>query len=669
MERKLATILAADVFGYSRLMGQDEEGTLTALRAHREAVDRAVAAHGGRVFGSAGDSLIAEFSSAVEAVRCAIEIQAKIAGRNAGLPEDRRMHFRIGVNVGDVMIDGDNLFGDGVNVAARLEQLAEPGGICISGTVFDHVKRKVVHAYESLGEQILRNIAEPVRVYRLPSVHGRPSPAHSDTAGMARGEADAHAAAIRSGREAVKRHDWSEAVAQFREAHAAGRLPPEDMELFAEALWWNGQIDDCINVQSAAYTLYLEQGNRRRAAALCAGLAENFYHKLASSVASGWLRRAEHLLEEETDSLEHAYLVRFQARLAFDGQGDLGRALELAERVSELGIQFRDRDLQMLALHDRGSILLAMGRVDDGLALMEEAMVAAVAGELSPMTTGRIYCNMIGICEKLADYRRAGEWDEEARRWCERFGHRSGFPGVCRIKRAELMRLRGAWAEAEAEARRACGELKDFLGFIGQALQQVGEIRLARGDLAGAEEAFRQAHERGGSPEPGLARIRLAQGNAQAARPLIDQALAQSSLTRLDRARLLPIRVEVALALHDLDAARSAAEELSAISQAFASKALEAAASHAQGSVWLADGQAANAAECLRRACTLWRESGLPHEEACSRLLLGMAYRAQGDEDFAELELSTAHSVFERLGAALDLRRSAELLQDSRWSL
>ncbi len=167
MERKLAAILAADVVGYSRLMGADEEATLEMLNAHREVVDGLIADHRGRIFGSAGDSVVAEFASPVEATRCAVAVQRSVEERNAGVPEDRRMRFRIGINLGDIMVEGDNLLGDGVNIAARLEALAEPGGICISGAVFDLVKNRIEHGYEDLGERHVKNIAEPVRVYRV----------------------------------------------------------------------------------------------------------------------------------------------------------------------------------------------------------------------------------------------------------------------------------------------------------------------------------------------------------------------------------------------------------------------------------------------------------------------------------------------------------------------
>ncbi len=166
VERRIAAILAADMVGFSRLMARDEEATLAALNACRALIEKLVARHRGRVFGSAGDSAIAEFASAVQAVRAALEIQAAIADRNAGRPPAQRVEYRIGVNLGDVMVDRDNLLGDGVNVAARLEALAEPGGVLISGSAFDQIEGKLDHRFDFLGRKTLRNFERSVRVYR-----------------------------------------------------------------------------------------------------------------------------------------------------------------------------------------------------------------------------------------------------------------------------------------------------------------------------------------------------------------------------------------------------------------------------------------------------------------------------------------------------------------------
>src|SRR5437867_11005412 len=167
MERKLTAILSADVKGYSRLMGEDEEATIRTLTAYREVMATLIQQHRGRVVDSPGDNLLAEFASAVDAVQCALEIQRELKARNAALPAERQMEFRLGLNVGDVVVEGERIYGDGVNIAARLEGLAEPGGICISGTVYDQIKNKLALGYEYLGEQAVKNIAEPVRVWRV----------------------------------------------------------------------------------------------------------------------------------------------------------------------------------------------------------------------------------------------------------------------------------------------------------------------------------------------------------------------------------------------------------------------------------------------------------------------------------------------------------------------
>jgi adenylate cyclase len=167
VKRKLAAILSADVKGYSRLMSEDEEATVRTLNAYKQIMTNLIQQHHGRVVDAPGDNVLAEFASVVEAVRCAVEIQKELKARNADLPGNRRMEFRIGVNLGDVVVDGEQILGDGVNIAARLESLSEAGGICISGTAFDHVENKLGLGYEYLGEQTVKNIAKPVRVYRV----------------------------------------------------------------------------------------------------------------------------------------------------------------------------------------------------------------------------------------------------------------------------------------------------------------------------------------------------------------------------------------------------------------------------------------------------------------------------------------------------------------------
>jgi tetratricopeptide (TPR) repeat protein len=472
-----------------------------------------------------------------------------------------------------------------------------------------------------------------------------------------------HADDLRTGLQAFERCDWNEAYTALTAADVGAGLSPPDLERLAEAAWWVGRGDECIRRRERVYARYLESGELGRAAAVAIAVAEDHFHKLARSVGHGWLQRAERHLRGLPESIAHGWMARMHAMIAFEEDRDLERAVALSEDAFEIGRRLEDRDLQTVALQDRGRILVSQGRVSDGMALIDEAMAAATSGQLGPRSTGRMYCNMMSTCTKLADYRRAGEWNEETRRWCTQHGE-SGFPGICRVHRASLLRLRGAWPEAEAEARRASAELEDFLSDVAaEAYYELGEIRLRMGDLEAADELFRHAHALGRDPVPGLALLRLAQGRSESARALLERALSNPSMPALDRMRLLPAQAEVALATGTLETARATAEELASIADVYASPALAASAAFAHGLLQLGQGDSAHAAVSLRHARTLWKESDLPYEAARARMFLGQAYLACGNRDDAELELQAAATSFERLGAAMDARRTAALLE------
>src|SRR5882724_7779441 len=454
-----------------------------------------------------------------------------------------------------------------------------------------------------------------------------------------------------AGRSAFARHAWREAFETLTHARATRALAVEDDERLAESAWWIGRVDDCIAARERAYVTYMDQRKPRPAAGVAVRLAEDFFRRQAKSLGNGWLKRAERLLQDVPECREHGALLRLHAMLAFDSEGDVEKALGLARRTSDIATRFRDRDLQALAMHDVGRMLVSKGELAQGMALIDEAMAAAVSGELGPRVTGRIYCNMMGTCEKLADYQRAAEWSEAARRWCEPHAG-SGYPGICRVHRAEIMRLRGSWSDAETEALHAAEELQGFYHIAaGEAFYEIGEIRLRMGDLRRAEEVFRQAHELGRDPVPGLALVRLAEGKIEAARALLDRAVAERLEGSLERARLLPASVQIALAAGQLDLAHEAAAELETIAGRYGSTALHASAAQARGAVQLAKGSGDGAVPSLRRACKLWQEVQLPYETATARALLAAAYRATGRSEDAGLELRAAASTFKGLGA------------------
>ncbi len=480
------------------------------------------------------------------------------------------------------------------------------------------------------------------------SAQARSDAGAAPTAATAVGEEEREA-----GRNAFARHSWREAFETLSNAQAVRALSAEDVERLAESAWWIGRVDDCIAAHERAYAAYMDEGTPRRAAIVAVRLAEDFINRQAKSIGNGWLKRAERLLQDVPECLEHGVLLRLHAVLALESEGNVDKALGLARQTCDLATRFHDRDLQALAMHDIGRMLVSKGELAQGMALIDEAMAAAVSGELGPRVTGRIYCNMMGTCEKLADYQRAAEWSEAARRWCEPHAG-SGYPGICRVHRAEIMRLRGSWSDAETEALHAARELQGVYHIAaGEAFYEIGEIRLRMGDLARAEEVFRQAHELGRDPVPGLALVRLAEGKIAAARALLDRAVAERPEGSLERARLLPASVQIALAAGQLDLAREAAAELEAIAGRYGSTALHASAAQARGAVQVAEGAAVAAVPNLRRACKLWQEIQLPYETATARLLLAGAYRATGSPEDAELELQAATSTLKGLGADL----------------
>ncbi|HEX2031926.1 MAG TPA: adenylate/guanylate cyclase domain-containing protein [Actinomycetota bacterium] len=470
---------------------------------------------------------------------------------------------------------------------------------------------------------------------------------------------------LEAARQALARHAWQEAFALLKEGDRNGGLSAEDLEGLGEAAWWIGRGDDVLDARERAYAAYLADGQAERAAMVALALARDHHDRLARPAAVGWFKRAERLLEGNTESAAYGWVLRMRGHARLE-EGDLDAAEAALERVLEIGMKTGDPDLQAMALQGKGEILIARGRVDEGLDAIDEAMVAAVGGELGAWTTGAIYCNTINACGRLADYGRAGQWTEAANRWCERQSI-SGFPGICRVKKAEITRLRGAWREAEEQARLACEELlaTGRPKYAASGFYELGEIRLRMGELETAEQAFRDAHAQGIDPQPGLALLRLAEGKADAASAMIRRALANAT-DQLERARLLPAAVEIAVAAADLDAARRAADEMEEIVEVFQGVTQRARAATARGTVELAEGDADGAVRSLRRAWQLWREEDLPYEAARARLLLGRAYRALGDEDAAALEIDAARSALEELGAVPDAWRAADLLREGR---
>ena len=434
--------------------------------------------------------------------------------------------------------------------------------------------------------------------------------------------------------------------------------------MLGQAAWWAGTMDDCISARERAYAAHLEAGEPRRAAFVAMLLGRDHLSRAAPTVGGGWFARADRLLADQApESVEHGYLEAYRSMFTLM-QGEIEPALEAAKKAVDLGMRFREPDLQGLALMMQGRSEIARGNPKAGFDLLDEATVAAVGGELSPIITGIVYCNTIDACSQVGDYRRAGEWTEAARRWCERQSI-TGFPGICRVHRAEIMRLRGWWAEAEQDARQACTELvgHGLPGLAADGFNELGMIRMRMGDHAAAEDAFGQAHELGHDGMPGIALVRLFQGQERTALELAQRSLDETK-DALGRARILPAAIEIAVANGDLQAAEAWATELEKVAEEYGTEALRAEAACGRAQVQIALGDGAGALRNAREGWRLWQSLEAPYESAIARVCIGLAYRASGDEDAAAKELTAARGALEKLGAVTDVMRVDSLLSE-----
>jgi DNA-binding NarL/FixJ family response regulator len=438
----------------------------------------------------------------------------------------------------------------------------------------------------------------------------------------------------------------------LRDADQCAPLAAEDLERLATAAYMIGADAESEAVRARAHQEFLGRGERE-AAARCAGwLAFGLLHHGAYAPAGGWLGRAARLIEEnQRDSVVQGYLLVPRA-IQEVGRGDAAAAYATFAQASEIADQFADRDLAALGCHGRGRALIRQGKIVEGVALLDEAMVAVVAGDVTPIVAGDVYCSVLEGCHEIFDLRRAREWTASLAQWCASQPGLVRYRGECLIYRAELRQAQGAWPEAMDDARQAC-ELLSAQGqpMRGAAFYRVGELQRLRGELGSAEEAFRQASHCGRNPQPGSSLLRLAQGHVEAAASSIRSALAETHQEH-GRASLLPAGIEIMLAAHDLEAARTAAEELSRIAALFDAPLLLAASAQMTGAVLLAEGDVQNALTRLRTAWTTWRDLETPYEEAETRVLLARALHGLGDDDGHDAELDAARQLFRRLGAA-----------------
>jgi DNA-binding CsgD family transcriptional regulator len=462
------------------------------------------------------------------------------------------------------------------------------------------------------------------------------------------------------GRDAFSRRAWREAFDHLSAADRTTPLAAEDIEHLATAATLVGR-DDGPEFWARAHQEFLNLGDIERAARCAFWVAFLLMTAGKPARGSGWISRGRRLLEDGQASGAVQGLLLIPLALQRVIEGDAEGAYTAFTEASQIANRHHDRDLAALSRHGLGRALIYMGRIADGVTLLDESMVAVTADQVSPIIVGGVYCSVIAACREIFDLRRAQEWTVALNEWCASQPDAVQHRGYCCVHRAEMMQLHGAWLDAMHEAQQASQHLAAprTQPAAAEALYQQAELHRLRGDVAKAEDGYRQAAQLGRTSYPGLAQLRLAQGQTDAAAAAIRHALEEFSGHM--RTRALPAYVEIMLAARDVAAARAGAEELTAMAARLDAPFVRALAAHAMGSVLLAEHDPRGALTALRRAWELWRELDAPFEASRTRVLVAVACRALGDEDGADMEFDAARQTFARLGAAPELARLEHL--------
>ena len=458
------------------------------------------------------------------------------------------------------------------------------------------------------------------------------------------------------GRESVRRGAWATAFTELSAADREIQLEAADLEILALSAHLAGKEAECAEVLGRAHQGFLAIGEPRGAARCAFWLGFSLMNNGEMAQAGGWFARARRILDDSgLDCVERGYMLIPVAIRCFR-EGDTTGAFATFREAVKIGERFGNKDLVTLARQGQGRALIRGGELTQGLSLLDEAMVAVTAGEVSAGVVGGVYCSVIEACSEILDLRRAQEWTAALEQWCRSQPESVPYRSHCLVRRAEMLQLHGSWSEALEEACQA----RDMLlqpnpkPAVRAAYYRIAELHRLRGEFEEANQAYRKASDWGDElTRPGLALLQLNQGDANAADALIRQA-AQDKHDPCSRARVLEAFVEIVLATGDVDAAQTAAVELGEIARALGSPMLEAVASQAEGAVLLATADHAGALASLRSALAGFRELNAPYEAARSRVLIGRALREQGDVSLAEMELRAACEVFQQLGAAPD---------------
>ena len=459
-------------------------------------------------------------------------------------------------------------------------------------------------------------------------------------------------------RRSFEQRAWADACRLFAAADRDAPLEPDDLQQYAVAAYLTGRDDQSEALWARAHQALIDRGDAEGAARSAGWLAFALLHRGARAPAAGWLARAERILDDaHLDSVVRGYLL-IPTAIQRIVQGDPAGGHSAFTQAAEVATRYGDRDLASIACHGRGRALIRLGNIREGVAMLDEAMVGLVTGDVSPMVAGDTYCSLLEGCQEIFDLRRAYEWTASLARWLAKQPDLVRYRGECLLYRAEVMQLRGHWREAAQDAHQACALLASRPA-EGAAFYRIGELHRLLGEYDEAESAYMHANERGRKPQPGLSLLRLGQGQTDAAAASI-----RSVITDLRgapaRARALSAGVEILVAAGDLEQASAAATELSEIARTFDTPLLTATAGHANGAVRLASQDDEGAAAALRQAWDIWRDLEMPYEEAHTCLLLAAVCEHRGDMDGRRLELENARKLFTRLGAQPCLARLAE---------
>ena len=468
------------------------------------------------------------------------------------------------------------------------------------------------------------------------------------------------------GREAFAREQWADAYDRLAEADAARPLALDDLELAAMAAYLVGRDEACVDLQTRAYAEALRGGDVDRAARHAFWIGFGLLFRGEPVRGGGWLARAaRHADEAGADSVVHGYLL-VPSALGDHAAGNFEAASAAFREAARVAGNHGDVDLETIARLGLGDALIGLGQVPHGIALLDEAMVAVTAGEVSPIVMGIVYCAAIETCQRIFDLGRAHEWTAALAGWCDDHPDLVPYRGACLVYRADLMTLHGAWPEALDEVRRASDASSRPTAdpVTGEATYRRAELHRLRGEAAEAEAAYRDANRLGRTPQPGLALLRLDQGRVAAAMTAIRRAV-DGSTDPGARPRLLDALVDIALAAGDVAGAGAAADELATLASELEAPVLVALAARAEGAVLLAEGEVKSGLDELQRSLAAWQAVEAPYEAARARVLVAQACHRLGDDDTADMELDAADRAFRDLGAAPALRR-LQTLRDRR---